>query len=112
MLNAIDAMPKGGKLSVKVAQEKMIGFLSIHVSDTGCGIPSHILGSIFTPFFTTKPTGKGTGLGLAVSKGIIEKHGGSIEVESRVKEGTTFTIHLPIVPIPADTTDRNNNSQK
>ena len=106
LLNAIDAMPKGGELSVRVAQESKIGFLSIKVADSGCGIPSHVLGSIFTPFFTTKPTGKGTGLGLAVSKGIIEKHGGSIEVESRVNEGTTFTVHLPIVPIPADIVDK------
>lgn len=101
LLNAIDAMPSGGVLTIKVEEEKKTGFISIHISDTGVGIPSHILGSIFTPFFTTKPTGKGTGLGLAVSKGIIEKHGGSIEVESAVGEGTTFTVHLPIVPIPA-----------
>ncbi len=101
LLNAIDAMPNGGVVTVRVEEEKKTGFLSIHISDTGVGIPSHILSSIFTPFFTTKPTGRGTGLGLAVSKGIIEKHGGSIEVESRVGEGTTFTVHLPIVPIPA-----------
>ncbi len=101
LLNAIDAMPNGGVVTVRVEQEKITGFLSIHISDTGVGIPGHILGSIFTPFFTTKPTGKGTGLGLAVSKGIIETHGGSIEVESKVGEGTTFTVHLPIVPIPA-----------
>lgn len=100
-LNAIDAMPSGGVVTVRVEEEKKTGFLSIHITDTGIGIPGHILGSIFTPFFTTKPTGKGTGLGLAVSKGIIEKHGGSIEVESKVGEGTTFTVHLPIVPIPA-----------
>jgi len=101
-INAIDAMPKGGVLSVKVSEEKRTGFLSIQVSDTGHGIPSHILGSIFSPFFTTKATGKGTGLGLAVSRGIIEKHGGDIEVESKVNEGAKFTVHLPIVPIPAE----------
>jgi len=101
LLNAIDAMPRGGVLTIRVAREKITGFLSIHITDTGTGIPSHILSSIFTPFFTTKPTGRGTGLGLSVSRGIIEKHGGSIEVESKVNEGTTFTVHLPIVPIPA-----------
>ncbi len=105
-LNAIDVMPKGGVLSIKVREEKHTGFLLIAITDTGGGIPAHILGSIFAPFFTTKPTGKGTGLGLAVSKGIIEKHGGSIEVESRVGEGTTFTIHLPIVAVPAAEADR------
>jgi signal transduction histidine kinase len=106
LLNAIDAMPDGGLLLVKVVQEKKTGFLSVQVSDTGSGIPSHILSSIFTPFFTTKPTGRGTGLGLSVSKGIIEKHGGSIDVESVVGKGTTFTVHLPIVPIPADMKDK------
>ena len=101
-INAIDAMNDGGKLSITVSKEKRINFISIHISDTGCGIPEHILNSIFNPFFTTKPTSKGTGLGLSVSKGIIEKHGGYIEVESKVDIGTTFTVHLPIVSIPAD----------
>jgi two-component system NtrC family sensor kinase len=101
-INAIDSMPNGGKLSIKVSKEERTGFISIQISDTGSGIPNHILGSIFTPFFTTKPTSKGTGLGLSVSKGIIEKHGGDIDVESKVGVGTTFTVHLPIVSIPAD----------
>ncbi|MFC2088485.1 sensor histidine kinase, partial [Calditrichota bacterium] len=100
-INAIDAMADGGKLSIKVSKEKRTGFISILISDTGSGIPSHLLKSIFNPFFTTKPTSKGTGLGLSVSKGIIEKHGGDIEVESKVGEGTTFTVHLPIISIPA-----------
>ncbi len=108
-INAIDAMPNGGKLSVTVTEEKSTGFLSIRISDTGEGIPSHILGSVFSPFFTTKPTGKGTGLGLAVSRGIIERHGGDIEVESSIHEGATFTVHLPIVPIPADIMDKHQN---
>jgi len=102
-LNAIDAMPDGGTLSIRVREEKQTGFVSVAITDSGNGIPAHILGSIFAPFFTTKPTGKGTGLGLAVSQGIIEKHGGSIEVHSKVGEGTTFTIHLPIVAVPAET---------
>ena len=101
-INAIDAMPKGGKLSINVSKKQRTGFISIEISDTGCGIPHHLLGSIFNPFFTTKPTSKGTGLGLSVSKGIIEKHGGDIDVKSKVGEGTTFTVHLPIVSIPAD----------
>jgi signal transduction histidine kinase len=101
-INAIDAMSQGGKLSIRAAEDKKIGFLSVQVSDTGTGIPSHILGSIFNPFFTTKATGHGTGLGLAVSKGIIEKHGGHIEAKSVEGEGSSFTIHLPLVPVPAD----------
>jgi signal transduction histidine kinase len=100
-INAIDAMVDGGKLSIKVLKKKRDGFISVQVRDTGCGIPNHLLESIFNPFFTTKPTSQGTGLGLSVSKGIIEKHGGEIEVESRIDEGTTFTVHLPIVSVPA-----------
>lgn len=101
-INAIDAMPSGGILSVEVIHEKNLGFLAVKVIDTGKGIPTHLLKSIFNPFFTTKPEGAGTGLGLSVSKGIIEKHGGDIEVESDIGKGTTFTVHLPIVPIPAE----------
>lgn len=100
-INAIDAMPDGGVLSIGVTEEIKTGFMAIQISDTGAGIPTHILSSIFNPFFTTKPTGKGTGLGLAVSRGIIEKHGGEIDVESKPGEGARFTVYLPIVPIPA-----------
>jgi signal transduction histidine kinase len=102
IINAIDAMIDGGTLSINVSKEKRTNFISIHIHDTGCGIPDHILSSIFNPFFTTKPTSKGTGLGLSVSKGIIEKHGGNIEVESKVDRGTTFTVRLPTVSIPAN----------
>ena len=101
-INAIDAMTDGGILSINVSKEKRTNFISIQIHDTGCGIPDHLLNSIFNPFFTTKPTSKGTGLGLSVSKGIIEKHGGDIIVDSKVDKGTTFTVHLPIVSIPAD----------
>ncbi|MDK2931582.1 MAG: hypothetical protein PWR07_1713 [Bacillota bacterium] len=69
--------------------------VEIVITDTGCGIPEENLGRIFDPFFTTKEVGKGTGLGLSVSFGIVEKHGGSIKVESEVGKGTTFTITLP-----------------
>ena len=69
------------------------------VSDDGPGIPKEIIDKIFDPFFTTKEAGKGTGLGLAVSYGIIKKHQGSIVVESEVGKGTTFTIKLPLNPL-------------
>jgi len=101
-INAVDAMPEGGTLTVDVVEEKQIGFLSVRIMDTGTGIPDHLLKSVFNPFFTTKSVGNGTGLGLSVSQGIIEKHGGHIDVESKIGKGSTFTIHLPIVPIPAD----------
>ena len=70
-------------------------FVFAKVMDTGCGIPAENLEKIFDPFFTTKET-KGTGLGLSVSYGIIESHGGEIEVDSTVDVGTTFTIRLPL----------------
>ena len=110
-INAIDAMPSGGTLTVSVREERKIGFLAIQVTDTGKGIPEHLLGSIFNPFFTTKPVGSGTGLGLSVSRGIIEKHGGHIDVESTIGQGATFTVYLPIVPIPADIKDQRDKTQ-
>ena len=73
----------------------------ISIADTGKGIPPELMTRIFDPFFTTKPVGKGTGLGLSVSYGIIEKHGGRIEVESVLGQGTTFTIRLPVQRPPA-----------
>jgi signal transduction histidine kinase len=67
------------------------------VTDNGNGIPQHIVDKIFQPFFTTKPTGEGTGLGLSLSYDIIKTHGGEILVESKDGEGTTFIIQLPVV---------------
>jgi two-component system NtrC family sensor kinase len=99
VLNAVDAMPQGGVLTVKTGVNQE--YLKVDVSDTGVGIPEHILNSIFDPFFTTKSTGKGTGLGLSVSLGIIRKHGGDIQVKSIPNEGTTFTVLLPTAKVPA-----------
>ncbi len=91
-LNAIDAMPQGGTLKVggRVRNPSVV----ISITDTGCGIASEDLKHIFEAFFTKKE--KGTGLGLAVTKNIIEEHGGTISVKSKVGEGTTFTLELPI----------------
>lgn len=68
----------------------------VKITDNGTGIPSNIIQRIFDPFFTTKPVGIGTGLGLSISHGIIHEHGGSIQVESKIGEGTTFIIELPV----------------
>jgi len=91
--NARDAMPDGGEVRVacRVAGDRVL----VEVRDTGDGIPENLQGQIFDPFFTTKEPGKGTGLGLWTTASIVREAGGTIEVESAVSEGTTFTISLP-----------------
>ncbi len=84
--------------------------VEISIIDTGCGIPEKNLKRIFDPFFTSKEVGKGTGLGLSVSHGIVKAHGGAIEVESTVGEGSTFRIYLPLEP-PAGEADSSRSSQ-
>lgn len=104
LLNAIEAMPQGGTLTVSSAiQDQM---LTIGFADTGAGIPEENLRKIFDPFFTTKKQGRGTGLGLSVSYGIIERHHGKLEVKSKVGKGTTFTIRLPIEEKTSETEGR------
>ena len=92
--NATLAMPQGGKLSIETSC-KDDKFVEIKIRDTGCGISPKNLDKVFDPFFTTRETGKGRGLGLSVAYGIIEQHNGTIKVESKEKVGTTFTIRLP-----------------
>ena len=94
LVNAQHAMQGGGTMTVKTRRSG--DELVAEFSDTGCGIPPEILLRIFEPFFTTKPVGKGTGLGLSVSYGIVKRHGGSIDVESAVGKGTTFTVRVPV----------------
>ena len=94
-INAVEAMPNEGKLSIEVKKTGE-NELTIALSDSGIGIRNEDLPHIFEPFFTTKKEGKGTGLGLAVVYGIIERHNGKITVVSEVNKGTTFTITLPI----------------
>jgi two-component system NtrC family sensor kinase len=101
VLNALDAMAKGGTLTITVEQSPDRNFVHVAFGDTGVGIPKQNLGSIFDPFFSSKQRGQGTGLGLSVSQGIVQQHGGQIEVESEVGRGTTFTVSLPIAKVPA-----------
>jgi two-component system NtrC family sensor kinase len=99
-INAIQVMPDGGSLKIKVHTEDG-HWLKIDIGDTGAGIEPKHLPHIFDPFYTTKEVGRGTGLGLSVTYGIIEKHGGHIEAHSQKDQGTTFTITMPIVQINA-----------
>ena len=94
IVNALQAMPHGGDLKIQTSFENNQVFLIIE--DTGIGMNEEVLGKIFTPFFTTKEVGKGTGLGLPVVHGIITSHGGSLRVKSKVGQGTRFEIQLPI----------------
>lgn len=94
-MNAIDAMPHGGNLWLKSARLNDTE-IQLTVRDDGIGIPESVLHNLFEPFMTTKEVGKGVGLGLAISKGIVDRHGGKIEVESRPGHGTTFRITLPV----------------
>ena len=94
LLNATHAIISPGKIQVYTRAAG--NFIELIVSDTGKGIPEEHLQKIFDPFFTTKDKSKGTGLGLAVSYGIIKKHGGDIEVRSTVNEGSTFIVRLPL----------------
>lgn len=104
LVNAQHAVEEKGSIAIRTrrspdprapAAEPMV---AISIVDTGCGIPEANLRRIFDPFFTSKDVGKGTGLGLSVSHGIVEAHGGLIEVESKVGEGSTFRVFLPLTP--------------
>ena len=93
--NAVHAMPQGGDLTIRASLEDA-NKIKIQVQDTGTGISDENLPHIFDPFFSTKDVGRGTGLGLSVSYGVVKKHGGQIQVKSKVGKGTTFTIILPV----------------
>ncbi|MFH1079073.1 MAG: ATP-binding protein [Pseudomonadota bacterium] len=108
LLNASQAMTGSGSIRIKTYAEDD-GYVCLRIIDTGAGIKEEDIGKIFDPFFTTK-TDKGTGLGLSVSYGIIERHGGKIEVESAFGKGTTFTIKLPLCPQGRETLAASSNN--
>jgi len=93
--NAIDAMDGKGRLSIAVS--KVNDWIFVKVSDTGMGIPLEVQPRIFDAFFSTKPAGEGSGLGLFLTKEIIDKHGGKIVFETEAGKGTTFTVSLPVI---------------
>jgi two-component system NtrC family sensor kinase len=101
LVNATEAMPRGGVLEVATEMDPVAGEARIRVRDTGAGIPPDVLAQIFDPFFTTKEDQQRTGLGLAVARSIVEQHGGEIAVESTPGKGTEFVVALPAVgPAP------------
>ncbi|MEI7437098.1 MAG: ATP-binding protein [bacterium] len=93
-INAVNAMPDGGLLSIDV--RTVAGSVIVRVSDSGCGIPKENIQKIFDPFYTTSSAGSGTGLGLAICYSVLKQHKGSIDVESIVGKGSTFTVKLPL----------------
>jgi len=95
VMNALDALPQGGTLWITSSFGREPDVVRMVVRDDGCGIPPEILPRIFEPFLTTKETGRGVGLGLAISHSILERHNGNIEVQSEVGRGTTFNVTLP-----------------
>jgi len=94
LINAYQSMPEGGRVTITTANFQDL-YAQVRITDTGTGIPAHHLKNIFMPFFSTKDSG--TGLGLSISHNIIKSHNGSIEVESQVGRGSTFTIKLPFI---------------
>jgi two-component system NtrC family sensor kinase len=101
IINALDATEQGGTVRASTgisvsASDTGKGGVEISISDTGCGISPENLDKLFEPFFTTKEVGKGTGLGLAVSYGIVQRHGGTIRVQSEIGRGSTFTVWIPL----------------
>lgn len=96
VMNAFQAMEGGGSLLLRTSfsEER---FVSVQIADTGSGIPQKTLSRIFEPFYTTKKTGKGTGLGLFITKKIVESFSGTISVESSEGEGTCFTVTFPVI---------------
>jgi signal transduction histidine kinase len=106
VVNALQACMRGGRVDVSLGHERRIppaelggpeaNWIRLSVSDTGCGMDADTIVHVFEPFFTTKDVGEGTGLGLAVTHGIVVEHGGWIDVESQVGKGSRFSIHLPM----------------
>ena len=94
LLNAAQATPEGGRITVVARRLSMGENVEIRVIDTGCGIPPDVLPRVFEPFFTTK-RGKGTGFGLSISQAYVRSHDGEIQIESTPQQGTTVTITLP-----------------
>ncbi|MDW7967460.1 MAG: ATP-binding protein [Thermoanaerobaculum sp.] len=99
LTNARDAMPQGGPVSVRAFARE--GWAVVEVQDQGVGIDPALVSRVFEPFFTTKPAGQGSGLGLTTAFRTVEAHGGTLQLDSRLGQGTTVTVRLPAIPPPA-----------
>ena len=117
-INARDAMPNGGRIHIRTrlvssaevltgdGLEQLAGpFVTLEVEDNGVGMSRQLVQRVFEPFFTTKPKGRGTGLGLALVYGVVQNHGGHVQVDSEEGKGTTFRIFLPVCGEPAEPTE-------
>jgi two-component system sensor histidine kinase AtoS len=100
VINATQAMPHGGRLTVSTHYDPVTNSMEMQFTDSGVGIPAEKMEKIWTPFFTTKT--KGTGLGLAIARKIVEMHGGRLWARSKPGEGSTFILHVPINPLQAE----------
>ena len=94
VINALQATPASG--TITISTERSDDFVVLAVADTGSGMTPDVLRQVFIPFFTTKPTGEGTGLGLSVVHGLVTAHGGRVEAESEPRKGSRFHVFLPI----------------
>jgi signal transduction histidine kinase len=103
LVNAAHALREQGVIRLRTGVSASGDWVWVEVADNGVGIAPEHLNRIFEPFFTTKPVGSGTGLGLSLSYGIVNRHGGRIEVASKPGQGTRFTVHLPVLPPGAAT---------
>jgi two-component system, NtrC family, sensor kinase len=106
LMNAKQAIANSGRIVVETSRRQAQNCIRVAISDDGCGIAPELIHKIFDPFFTTKPVGEGTGLGLSVSYGIIQDHGGRIEVVSEPGKGSTFSVFLPLEEVPSAETSR------
>lgn len=98
IFNAVDSMPEGGELSVTSRMDSTADKAWFSIRDSGYGIPEKIKNNLFDPFFTTKDVSKNTGLGLSIVYGVVKNHRGTIDIDSREREGTTFTLTFPVIP--------------
>ena len=105
VMNAAEAMPRGGRLTLQTEYQPKPSAIKISIADEGPGIPEEIRSNIFEPFFTTKERAQGVGLGLTIAASIIERHGGNIQLESQLQQGSVFMIVLPAKPSLDDTSE-------